>query len=40
LTGKSPKYIHPFLAAKVPYFEKIKGLKNVKRVCPKRKIKG
>ena len=37
------KYDHPFHAAKVPYFpkkKKSKNLKNVKRVCPKRKIKG
>jgi len=36
----SAKYGHPFHAAKVPNFQKIKSLKNVKRVCPKRKIKG
>jgi len=37
----SAGYDHPFHAAKVPYFHKrIRNLKNVKRVCPKRKIKG
>jgi len=35
------KYDHPFHAAKVPYSPKrSKNLENVKRVCPKRKIKG
>jgi len=38
---KSAKYVYPFHATKVPYFQrKSKNLKNVKRVCPKRKIKG
>jgi len=37
----SAKNDHPFHAAKVPYFHKrIRNLKNVKRVYPKRKIKG
>jgi len=33
------KYDHPFHAAKIPYFKKVKNLKKVKRVCLKRKIK-